>query len=352
MKQNLLNSVGITWTRRSVSAALAALVAVGVGSGPALAQSWDDVVAAAKEEGELLLYSTRSDADNTRVINAFMEKFPEIDAKSVRLVGGQMIARVDQELAAGALAADVLLHSERQWTDAKAKAGELWIPDGPAAKLWEGSARPIDEGVVVVTAEPWVIGYNTDMVDTPPTDWDSLLDDKSFVELVGTNEVSGLTVTIWYDFIENKKPGYWEKFAELEPRVYPNSAPLTAGLSSGEIAWSPYSLASTMKPLIEKGAPIAWVVADSGTWALEREAMVHKSAPRPNAAKVFMNFLMSEDGQNAWNGNGKGFSFAPGVTVKDGLDVDTSKIERVDYLAYSADDLKAWQAKADELFRR
>lgn len=342
-------SYGIT--RRQVvlaSAVAAAMLAVA----PAGAETWEDVVKAANDEGQLLLYSTRADLDNADLVAAFNRKYPDIQVQAVRLVGGAMIARVNEELAAKALAGDVLLHAEFQWADEQAKKDNLIKPDGPSVSLWEGSARPIDDGYVVVTAEPWVIGWNTNLVKSDPTDWDSLLKDTSHAGRVGLNEVSGLTVAIWYDFIEKKKPGYWDTFAALKPRIYPNSAPLTAGLSSGEIAWSPYSLPSSIRPLAANGAPIKWVVPASGTWALERAAMVLKDAPHPNAARVFMDFMMSQEGQQELNGNGKGFSFAPGAKVEGGLDIDINRIEKIDYTKTDADLLKRWQARVDQLLRQ
>jgi len=340
-----------TITRRNLIIASALSLTL-FASSQAGAQSWDEVVKAANEEGQMLLYSTRADRDNAALIEAFNKKYPDIQVQSVRLVGGAMIARVDEEMKAGALAGDVLLHAEFQWADEQAKKGNLVKPEGPSVPLWEGSARPIDDNYVVVTAEPWVIGWNTNLVKTEPTDWDSLLGDTSFAGRVGLNEVSGLTVAIWYDFIEQKKPGYWDTFAALKPRIYPNSAPLTAGLSSGEIAWAPYSLPSSIRPLAANGAPIKWVVPSSGTWALERAAMILKDAPHPNAARVFLDFMMSQEGQQELNGDGKGFSFAPGAKVEGGLDVDINKIAKIDYTAMPPDLLKRWQVRVDQLLRQ
>ena len=247
-------------TRRAmltVATALLGTSILGALSGRAVADDgWDKVVAAANTEGQVLLYSTKADNDNARLLEGFAKRYPKIQAKAVRLVGGAMVARVEQELKAGALVADVLLHSENQWSSTKATAKSLLIPNGPSVAQWKGAEKYYNTGAVVLASEPWVIGYNTKLVTTPPKDWDSLLGDEKFKGQIGLNEVSGLTVAIWYDFVEKKKPGYLEKLAKLAPRIYPNSAPLTAGLSSGEIAWAPYSLASSIDPVKAMGAPI------------------------------------------------------------------------------------------------
>jgi len=318
----------------------------------AFSQSWSDVVKAANTEGQLLFYSTKADADNNRILEAFMKTYPQIKARALRLVGGAMVSKVDQEIKVNAIAADVIMHAEHHWAYAKEKEGRLVKPIGPALALWKGAEKYYAGGRVQVTAEPWVIGYNTKLVKTKPTDWDSLLNNLEFKGRVGLNEVTGLTVGIWFEFLDKKKPGYFETMAKLSPKIYPNSAPLTAGLTSGEIAWAPYSLASTIEPLKAKGAPIDYAFPSSGTWAIERSAMILKDVPHPNAALVFLDFLMSQEGQQVLNTDRSGYTVAPGVKIVGGIDVDMSKIANTDYNKYSDKDTKTWQAKVDQLYRR
>lgn len=321
-------------------------------AGWAAEQAWDDVVKAANSQGQVLIYSTRADADNNRMLEAFMKRYPQIKARALRLVGGAMVARVDQELRAGALQADIVLHAEHHWAAQKSAEGRLVKAFGPALALWKGAEKHYQSGSVQVTAEPWVIGYNTRLVKQRPTDWDSLLGNLEHKGRVGLNEVTGLTVGVWYDFIERRKPGYFEKLAALAPKIYPNSAPLTAGLTSGEIAWAPYSLASTIEPVKAKGAPVDWVFPSSGTWAIERSAMIFKEAPHPAAALVLLDYMMSAEGQQVINTNRTGYSVAPGVRVQNGIDVDLKQVASIDYGNYSDADTKRWQARVDQLFRK
>jgi iron(III) transport system substrate-binding protein len=316
------------------------------------ADNWQATVDAANAEGEVLLYSSKSDSDNAALIGAFMKQYPKIRAKVVRLVGGAMIARVDQEVQANALAVDVMVHSEQQWIAPRAAAGKFVVPTGPSLNLWKGAEQYYANGVVRVTGEPWVIGYNTDVVKNAPTDWDSLLHDQRFKGQIGLDEVTGLTVVIWYDFIEKKKPGYFEALAQLRPRLYANATPLTEALSSGELAWAPYSVASSIEPVKASGAPVDWVLPSSGTWAFEREALIFKEAPHLNAARVLVDFMMSVEGQRLLNANHGGFSVVPGIHLPDALNVDLSKIERVNYTEYGPDKSKEWQARVDKLFRQ
>lgn len=342
--------------RTLIRAALASGAAVTFAAPPRIARAqaggdWAGVVDAANREGQVVLYSTRADADNAKLLAGFQEKYPRIQARSVRLVGGAMVARVEQELRAGALTADVLMHSEAQWSVARAREGRFAVPAGPALALWRGAEQHYNTGVITTTSEPWVVGYNTQLVQPGPTDWDSLLDRTEFRGRIGLNEVSGLTVAIWYDFLEKKKPGYLERLAPLQPRIYPNSAPLTAGLTSGEIAWAPYSLPSTIEPRIRAGAPVAYAIPSSGTWAIVRQSMMFKEAPRPNAARVLLDYMMSQDGQQLLNGGRAGFTVAPGARLQGAIEVDPAKVEIIDYGRFRDADTRAWRARVDRLFR-
>jgi spermidine/putrescine-binding protein len=167
--------------RRAALAGIATLLLAGVFARQAQAtDNWDDVVKAATKEGQVLLYSTKADADNAKLLDGFMKKYPGIQAKAVRLVGGAMVVKVDQELQAGALVADVILHAEHQWAIPRAKEGRFILPTGPSVVLWKGAEKYYQDGRVQVTAEPWVIGYNTKIVKEPPAEWDSLIGNEQF----------------------------------------------------------------------------------------------------------------------------------------------------------------------------
>lgn len=330
-------------------------------SAPAAAQDpsslcnagWNQVLAQAKKEGEVMMYSTRADADNQRLLAAFMKKYPEIKATAIRLIGNRMNERIDQELKAGVPTGDVMIFTDPAWMADKVRQKALLAPCGPSMALWQGADKfyPQKELVPVVN-EPWVMAYNTNLVKSKPKNWGDLLADKQWVGKVGLNEVSGLTVAIWAEIVASRAGGdYFDKIAPFKPRIFPNSAPLTQSISAGEIAWSPYSLPSTIEPLRAKGAPIEWLVPDSGTFLLQRFALTLKAAPHPAAALVLMDFMMSAEGQEVINGNRQGLTVAPAIKIPTELKVDLEKVQVVDQSQYGADTLRKWTDKFNKLYR-
>ena len=100
-------------TRSSI---LIAGVAVAALTAPALAQQEfgsPELIAAAKKEGRLVLYTANFAEIEQEVINVFNKRFPEIKVEMVRAPGGQLITRIKTEAAANRLTADVIDHSDR-----------------------------------------------------------------------------------------------------------------------------------------------------------------------------------------------------------------------------------------------
>lgn len=313
---------------------------------------WARILKEADREGRVVFYSTRSNADNTRLLDAFMKRHPNIRASAVRLVGSTIADRVEQEIKSGVPTADLVMASDPSWIAAKVKNGDLVKPCGPSTSLWKGANKFYSAPEAVpVSNEPWVLGYNTKLVGTKPTDWDSLVRPE-FAGKVGLNEVSGVTVAIWCEIVSNKAKGdYFKSLAPLKPRIYPNSAPLTQAMAAGEIVWSPYSLASTIEPLKAKGAPIDWIVPASGTFMLTRWVMDFRVAPNPAAAMVLLDFMMSQEGQQNLNGDRQGISVAPAIKLTNALEVDLNKVDVPDQTKYGSDTLQKWTAAFNTYYR-
>src|SRR5580692_12134795 len=72
-----------------------------------------ELIAAAKAEGKMVLYTANYAEVEQDVIKEFNKRFPEIRIEMVRAPGGQLITRVRTEAAAGKLIADVVDHSDR-----------------------------------------------------------------------------------------------------------------------------------------------------------------------------------------------------------------------------------------------
>jgi putative spermidine/putrescine transport system substrate-binding protein len=152
---------------------------------------------------------------------------------------------------------------------------------------------------------------NTAVVTNVPKDWSDLLkaDYKSQVALAGDPTVSNQAISgVWAAGIanggslDNAQPGL-DFFKQLNTAG--NFVPIiskTANVASGEtpirIAWTYNGLAD--KDKLAGNPPIEVVVPANGRFGGMYVQAISAYAPHPNAAKLWMDFLYSDQGQNLW----------------------------------------------------
>ena len=89
---------------------------------------------------------------------------------------------------------------------------------------------------------------------------------------------------------------YWKKQAATSPVLYPSGAPTSDSLVRGEILMAPllYNIVYTK---MKDGAPIKIFFPPEGTPVNPYASGIPKTAKNPNAAKLFLNWNLSVEGQ-------------------------------------------------------
>jgi len=272
---------------------------------------WPATVAAAKKEGSLALYSILPPQLGDRVIAAFRKLYPEISVEVSRGPTGQLITRMEQERAAGINGADVFISTELPWYVARAKEGRLLKPAGPGLSGWPADQLP--EGAAVIAGlEPYTIMYNRKLVPTAPKSYADLLRPE-FKDRIGTVELAATATVEWYDWLEKTQGGdYLRKLRAQNPKLYASVQPMAQAVASGEIAVATYGNVSSVTALASQGAAIGYVVPNPGRGYQYVMGALGWSK-RPNAALVFVDFIMSREGQAVWHGTGEGASSRPDI---------------------------------------
>jgi iron(III) transport system substrate-binding protein len=89
---------------------------------------------------------------------------------------------------------------------------------------------------------------------------------------------------------------YWAKQAALGISLYPSGAPLSDALVRGEVSIAPL-LYNIIYTKIVEGAPAEAIFAPEGVPIIPYADGITKTAKSPNAAKLFMNWRLSKEGQ-------------------------------------------------------
>jgi iron(III) transport system substrate-binding protein len=202
---------------------------------------------------------------------------------------------VKTEAAAGKLLADVIDHSDRSlmleienlFQDYKPPNAADYIPEARVSeKLWPRST--------VV----WAIAYNSELVKNPPKTWMDLTKPEYGNKQIG-NVIAPSGGTTWTRAMFERQvvdPDYWKKQAATQPMLFPSNAPTSDSLVRGEIHVAAL-LYNAIFPKLRDGAPVKVFFAPEGAPLTPFAAGIPKTAANPNAARLFLNWCLSEEGQ-------------------------------------------------------
>ena len=265
---------------------------------PASAQSEfgsKDLVEAAEKEGALTYYTANFAEVEQEVIKEFNKRFPKIKVAMVRAPGGQLITRIKTEAAAGKLAADVINHSDRGLMLELADMFQDYTPPNAADYRPDALVSPkFWPGVTL----GWAIAYNTQLVKTAPKSWKDLLNPEYKGKQIG-HVIGPSGGTTWTRIMFERQvlgEDYWKQQAALGIALYPSGAPLSDALVRGEVSIAPL-LYNIIYTKIVEGAPAEAIFAPEGVPIIPYADGIPKTSKNPNAAKLFMNWRLSKEGQ-------------------------------------------------------
>src|SRR5689334_5947492 len=273
-------------------------VVVAAFSAPALAQQEfgsPELIAAAKKEGRLVYYTANFAEVEQEVIHAFNKRFPEIKVEMVRAPGGQLITRVKTEAAANKLAADVVDHSDRALMSGLTDLFQDYAP--PNAADYREDVRISPKLWPRVTLV-WSIAYNSELVKNPPKSWADLTKPEYANKQIG-QVIAASGGTTWTRIMFERQvlgEDYWAKQAKTNPVLFPSGAPMSDAVVRGEITMGPL-LYNAIFPKQRDGAPVEMVFPPEGAPVNPYASGIPKTAAHPNAAKLFLNWCMSVEGQ-------------------------------------------------------
>jgi iron(III) transport system substrate-binding protein len=282
---------------RGVAAALAGIAGLGLALSAVQAEESfgsPELIAAAKAEGKMVLYTANYAEVEQDTIKEFNKRFPEIKVEMVRAPGGQLITRVKTEAAAGKLIADVVDHSDRALMLPLADLFQDYSP--PNAADYDPAALVSPKFWPRATVF-WSIAYNTELVKNAPKTWMDLTKAEYDKQTGQVFAQSGGTT--WTRIMFERQvlgEDYWAKQAATHPILYPSGAPMSDALVRGEFGLGPL-LYNAIYPKQKEGAPVKMVFPPEGVPANPYASGIPKTAAHPNAAKLYMNWCLSNEGQ-------------------------------------------------------
>lgn len=274
---------------------------------------FDEIVAAAKEEGSLSWYSDLPDAVIASTIAGFEEAYG-IKVEHIRTAQGQLAQRFSSEMEADAPQADFLnIASKAFFTEA---VGNEWfapVDEDSVESLADYPADYVfDDTYALINVQPLGIAYNTDTSKVSPQDWADL-DDPA---LKGRLMIGDTAITAYSQQYHQLRVDLGDEFLEglgaLDPQVVESLVPGSQQMAAGEADVVIPALKAVVQPLIDSGAPVEFVIPDDTT-GVNQYAGVVEGAEHPNAARLFLSYLLSTAGQENLTAGGTAASVLDGV---------------------------------------
>jgi iron(III) transport system substrate-binding protein len=283
---------------RSAAAALCAAAALFVA--PAQAQSEQELYEAAKNEGELTWYIAHFSAENAEAVGAaFTEKYPGVKVNVVRATSQVIMQRLMQDFENQARNCDVFGSAdEGHYVELKQnKLLTRYVPRNAGSVLKQYQGVDPDGYYHITAAAMLVLAYQTELVkaEEAPTKWTDLTDPKWKGKIALGHPAFSGSVGTWVVLL-TKLYG-WDYFEALEkndPQIGRSLLDATTMLVAKERSVGAVLDAGTGKA-ISRGSPIQLVYPTDGALLLALPSAIPASAPHPNAAKLFMEFLLSPE---------------------------------------------------------
>jgi iron(III) transport system substrate-binding protein len=268
---------------------------------------YQKIIDAAKQAGKVVVYSSTDAAQVEPLVKAFEAKFPGVAVEYNDLNSTELYNRFIAEAAAGSGTGDLL------WSSAMDLQMKL-VSDGFALSYASPEVADLPKWAVYedkaygTTAEPLAMVYNKRLVPEAdvPHSHQALLDLLAAKadtyrgkitaydpERSGVGFLQMTQDTLAWD----KAWDLFEAFGKADIKLYTSVGAMLERIGSGEHLIGYNLFASYALARAKKDPSIGWTLSTDYTLISSRIAFVSSKAKSPEAGKLFLDFLLSKDGQ-------------------------------------------------------
>jgi iron(III) transport system substrate-binding protein len=313
----------------------------------AFAQVSAELYPKAKQEGNLVVYSVW-DVEHLRVITeAFMKRYPGIKATFWQGRNPEIVTRALTELQGGQASFDVVL-SDNAPPVIRAAGGIMDYNTVQRDVLYLH-----DPNMATVSLQVQALAYNTKKIKPAdlPKSWEDVANPK-YKGMIALDDpmragplssmLAGLK-TQWKD--DARFNNFVRNLKALGVPVHKSTSAMFRLVISGEYAICMPALLHDVMEEMHKGTPVGYVKTVPPV-VFPRQAGIYAKAPNPNAAKLFAEWLISDEGQKTTDSIGRETSrndFKSKTSIESAYGKSTIPVPVTDQLFL--EDPKAWLDK-------
>jgi iron(III) transport system substrate-binding protein len=156
----------------------------------------------------------------------------------------------------------------------------------------------------VAQIQPWLISYNKNLLkaDLPKT-WQDVANPKyKGMELVPDPKSSDAYLDIWDLLLTTYGEGYLQSLKANNLKLFPSGAPAVQALGAGEGSLMFPTTGPNVYNQADQGAPLAIILPDLTVGVeIELQLTARGKSAHPNAARLFANYVLSEEGNRLFS---------------------------------------------------
>jgi iron(III) transport system substrate-binding protein len=262
------------------------------------------LVERAKQEGSLVLYTSLAPTESKPLAEAFEKKYG-VKVELWRALSDKVVQRVITEAQGRRHTVDVV---ETNGPEMEMLAREKLLAEfhSPHHADLPPEAIPAHRTWFPDRLNFFVVGYNTAKVQRSeiPATYEGFADPKwkGRIGLEATDaEWMATLIKTWGD---EKGMDYFRRLSAMKPDVRKGHVLLAELVAAGEVPVGLTMYNSNIVSLKRKGAPIDFVPVQPVA-ARPQGIGIAKSAPHPNAALLFADFVLSPEGQRLFESMGR-----------------------------------------------
>ena len=248
--------------------------------------------------GKLVLYTSQPNKDAQQTVDAFRAVHPDVEVEWIRDGTTKVMAKLRAEFAADSPKPDVLLIADVVNMESIKSEGRLMAHADAPVGPYDAALYDVDRTYFSTKLITTGIVYNTG-APMQPAEWSDLVkpEAKGLVAMPSPL-TSGAATVHMATLTSNPSLGwaYYEQLAANGVTPKGGNGGTFKAVAGGEKL---YGMVVDFVPIRAKakGSPVAFVFPESGVSAVTEPVAILSTARNPEAAKAFVDFLLSPDGQ-------------------------------------------------------
>lgn len=263
------------------------------------------LIEGAKKEGQLSYLDTViQPTTNDQLVAAFRKHYglPSSFKVNYSLTAtGNLVTRVEQEIGAGRVTTDVVAIASPTWVFERIKAGHVMEYKSPEYKSY---GKIFEQGLGLDGYFAFNGGYifvpmwNAEKLDFKGTSLKDVIGSvpagRMSVGDVGKS-TSYLATYVGQREVADEK--FFKDLAAMKPTFFVRSEQMAGRLVTGEDLMAYSGMPTRAYQYNQKGAKLKFMLPKEGVVLLPQNQFILAKAPHPNAAKLWVDFVLSNEGQ-------------------------------------------------------